>query len=638
MENLLLDILAHVRGSAAAAGGVADPGDTESPAPRALEARELARIIRAHNEGRGGLEAAPFAKKQLLPFYRRVKHEEPDRWRSWNVDEQLEEALVATLRMKPGRTASGVATITVLTKPWPCGGSCLYCPNDVRMPKSYLADEPACQRAERSLFDPYLQVAARLATLEDMGHVTDKVELIVLGGTWDDYPRDYQTWFVCGLFAALNADEAARRDEASRRRAHLSALGLSGEPEAAAAFAAEAQRAVNAGLTSYNDAVRRLYGESPAWRALAAEQRADDEELSALQRANETARRRCVGLVVETRPDAVSAESLTRARRLGCTKIQMGIQSLDGRVLGLNDRASGEDAVACAFELLRLFGFKTHVHAMVNLRGSTPEADMRDYRRLVEDAAFMPDEVKLYPCVLVEGAQLEEHFAGDTDEPARCADGAAGEEAPWRPYPPDTLAQVLAADVVATPPWTRISRMVRDISSGDVVAGNRTTNLREDVEARLKADGAPVREMRLREVRGSEVDPESLTLSVLDYPTTVSREYFLQWVTPEDRLAGFARLSLPDERAVRAHLDELPVGPGEAMIREVHVYGRVAALDAEGQNAQHRGLGRRLVERACDIARDAGYTAVNVISAVGTREYYRRLGFTDAGLYQRKEL
>ena len=583
MEDLLIDILMAIR---AGDGSNANPdgnATTAAGAPHALSADEVGRIVRAHNEGRGTPERPAFAKKQLLPFYQRVKREEPARWRSWGIDEATEAVLVQTLRMKPGRTASGVATVTVLTKPWPCSGACTYCPNDVRMPKSYLADEPACQRAERCWFDPYLQVAARLSTLSAMGHTIDKVELIVLGGTWDDYPATYQTWFVCRLFDALNDDETTRQRTVEELQARHRALGMAETPDEVVAFTRDAQRAVTERELTYNEAVTRLYGDDPAWRAITAEQRADDAELARGQRRNETAAHRCVGLVMETRPDAVSAASLSRLRRLGCTKVQMGIQSLDGAVLEASGRWASRADIARAFELLRLFGFKTHVHIMVNLPGSSPEQDEFEYRELVESPLFSPDEVKLYPCVLVEGARLQR-----TD---------------WHPYSEETLLDVLAADVAATPPYTRISRMIRDIPSDDILAGNKKTNLRETVDARLATAGTPVVEMRHREVRGEAVDASALSLSVIAYPTTVSKEYFLQWTTPEDRLAGFLRLSLPDASCVRARTDKLPVAPGEAMIREVHVYGRVAALQAAGQNAQHLGLGRSLVARACEIAR-----------------------------------
>ena len=627
MEDLLLEILEELRTSRTTGAQPEQPVQDAQPAqpasPQPLDTKRLLQIIRNHNEGHKG-KAHPFAKKQLLPFYLHVKENDRARWESWNIDAALERRLVQTLRMKPRRTASGVATITVLTKPWPCSGMCLYCPNDVRMPKSYLADEPACQRAERNWFDPYLQVAGRLHALTEMGHVTDKVELIVLGGTWSDYPVSYQTWFMRELFCALNDTAEEREESAKKRRAAYREFGMANEPEDAAAFATCEQRRVNAGEITYNQAVQQLYGQDVAWAHATSCQTATLEEVETQHKLNEVARHRCVGLVVETRPDAVVSEELMRLRRFGCTKVQMGIQSTDPRVLSENCRATSVGDIERAFALLRLFGFKTHVHVMVNLYGSTAERDIADYRRLVTQAPYLPDEVKLYPCVLVEGAALAAH----------------AESGAWKPYPEDELVGVLAADVLATPPFTRISRMIRDISSHDIKAGNRKTNLRQMVEARIAAQGAPIAEIRHREIGARNADPAELALQVVFYRTTVTREFFLQWVTPENRIAGFLRLSLPNPESVREREDELPVKPGEAMIREVHVYGRVASLHGQGQNAQHTGLGRKLVERACAIAREEGYAAVNVISAVGTRQYYRNLGFTatESGLYLRKEL
>ena len=168
-----------------------------------LDAKVLLRILNDHNK-RLDANVPHYSKKKLLPFYLRTKERDPQRWQSWNITPELEQQLVHLLQVKPRRSASGVATITVITKPWKCGGACIYCPNDLRMPKSYLSDEPACQRAERNYFDPYLQVTSRLRALNQMGHVTDKIELIVLGGTWSDYPRAYQIWFITELFRALN--------------------------------------------------------------------------------------------------------------------------------------------------------------------------------------------------------------------------------------------------------------------------------------------------------------------------------------------------------------------------------------------------------------------------------------------------
>ena len=617
----------------------------------AVDDDALVKLVHAQAKRTGGDKRA-FAKRRLLPFYQRVKREEPERWEAWGVTPELEEGLLRVLRMKPRRSASGVATITVITKPWPCSSDCRYCPNDVRMPKSYLHDEPACARAEQNCFDPYLQVSTRLTALTQMGHATDKIELIILGGTWSDYPRPYQIWFVKELFRALNdgavsgvaanpmlaepgqdkgavlASTTHVPAEVARRRAWYRACGIASDPQEIAAFAGEAQRAVDAGETGYNQAVRALFGSSDAWSRAAAGQAATMEELACEQRANETARHRVVGLVVETRPDAITPEALALIRMLGATKIQMGVQSTDQRILDLNERHITVGRIGEAFDLLRAFGFKIHAHAMVNLLGSTPESDRCDYERLMTDPAFQPDEIKLYPCALIEGARL-------------CRDFDSGA---WTPYAEDELLGILVDDVLATPAFCRISRMIRDFSTNDIKAGNKKPNLRQLVEARLAAsdaaeDGrAAVREIRYREVGTADIDPDDLHMETVAYKTTNTREHFLQWVTADGRIAGFLRLSLPDAAYVREHAGELPIAAKEAMIREVHVYGMATRVGEEGHAAQHLGLGRRLVERACALAQDAGYRRINVISAVGTREYYRHLGFTDCGLYQQKEL
>ncbi|MDR2108871.1 MAG: GNAT family N-acetyltransferase [Coriobacteriales bacterium] len=688
--------------------------------------KRLAQLILRHNRGRGD-NRHHFAKKRILPFYFKVKETEPERWAAWHVDPELERRLVRLLRVKPRRTASGVATLTVLTKPWPCANDCLYCPSDLRMPKSYLSDEPACQRAERNYFDPYLQVVSRLRALTQMGHATDKVELIILGGSWSDYPEHYQLWFVSELFRALNDGDAA--EEAARtRRQQYRERGCSNQPDALAAHVAPWQQRVDAGELSYNQALARLYHEDGGWRGGAesgddaersnsagrgggsergdsgdgggrggkgerngdagAQKRtqkstsllcsnqavaqlyhedggeqngdagtqkstsllcstADDapatnlNELYRQHRINETARHRVVGLVVETRPDAVNVASLEMLRRLGCTKVQIGVQSLDPAVLKANNRRDKTASVRRAFALLRIFGFKIHAHFMVNLYGSTPEQDRRDFQCFVSEKAYLPDELKLYPCALVAGTRLCEHYA----------DGS------WRPYSEAELVQVLVADTLNTPRFMRISRMIRDISAHDIVAGNRKANLRQLVEAQaaevpgMQAQAADrtqlaqepaasnrIAEIRYREISTSETDLERLQLNVLHYQTSVSGEYFLEWTTPEDRIVAFLRLSLPQSDYLRKHQAELPVRPGEAMIREVHVYGTVAELHGGGENAQHRGLGRQLIEKACAIAREQGYQKLNVISSVGTREYYRSLGFADGGLYQQKLL
>ena len=611
MEKTLHNILGEIR-------------RTNAPlAPDALD-----RIIRARNREVAG-PVRYVAKKKLLPFYQEAKEHRPEHWRTWGVSPAEEALLVRTLQVKPRRTASGVATVTVLTKPWPCSSACLYCPNDVRMPKSYLHDEPACQRAERNWFDPYLQVTARLRTLHQMGHVTDKVELIVLGGTWSDYPEAYQIWYMHELFRALNdmgCETAVERESETRRKQYRDA-GIACERDDLANWAAEAQARVTAGDASYNETVRNLYAcgthvDGNGWVAAAQWQTATFPQLEALQRKNESTEHRCVGLVVETRPDAVTPKRLAMLRRLGCTKLQMGIQSLDERILAANHRGIGVDRMQQAFEFARIFGFKTHAHFMTNLLGATPESDAADYRRMVEHPAFKPDEIKLYPYALVDGTGLVAHWR----------DGS------WRPYTEQELVNLLAEDMLVTPPFTRISRMIRDISAHDIMTGNKKVNLRQLVDLELAKRAQPVQEIRSREIAFGAAANDELSLSEVAYETTNTHEVFLQWVAPGNRIAGFLRLSMPNADYIDAHVTALPIDAGEAMIREVHVYGRVAGLHQGGENAQHRGLGRMLIERACDIARENGYTAINVISAIGTRGYYRKQGFTDNGLYQQRSL
>ena len=618
MEQIILNILSELR------------------VGRNVDDRALLKLIHAQAASEGA-DKCTLAKRRLLPFYQRIRREEPERWRSWGVTPELERRLLDVLRMKPRRSASGVATITVITKPWPCGSDCLYCPNDIRMPKSYLHNEPACERAEQNFFDPYLQVASRLTALSQMGHATDKIELIILGGTWTDYPRAYQLWFVSELFRALNdgvpdgkvpggagGPVTGTSDGMEERRLRYREDGFLEGDAALAAFARDQQTAIDAGTRSYNEAFHALYGEGSTWARAAVWQVATLEEVECQQRINEGARHRVVGLVIETRPDAITAPALTLIRRLGATKVQMGIQSLDQQILDANDRGISVERIAEAFELLRVFGFKIHAHAMANLYGSTPETDKRDYERLVRNRAFQPDEVKLYPCALIEGARLCRRFADGT----------------WRPYTEDELLDVLVSDVVATPAFCRISRMIRDFSSQDIKVGNKKPNLRQLVEERLRAEGISqgVQEIRFREVGTGDVDVSALRMNIVAYETSNTDERFLQWVAPDNRIAGFLRLSFPDAGYVRAHADELPVREGEAMIREVHVYGMAAHLGEDGRAAQHLGLGRKLVARACELAREAGYARINVISAVGTRAYYRGLGFLDNGLYQQKEL
>jgi elongator complex protein 3 len=250
---------------------------------------------------------------------------------------------------------------------------------------------------------------------------------------------------------------------------------------------------------------------------------------------------------------------------------------------------------------------------MPNLLGSSPAADQEDFARLFADPDVCPDELKIYPCFLIDG----------TDLVAEWRRGA------WRPYDDDELVSLVADCIARTPRWCRLTRVIRDISAQDIVAGSKIANLREVAEARLRDSGRRARDIRAREIRGPALAPDDAVLVETAYPAAGGTEVFIEADTEADRLLGFARLWLP---GAPAWLDELR---NAALLRELHVYGALAPLHARtAEHTQHRGLGQRLLQRAADRARTAGFQHLAVISAVGTRPYYERLGFRRTALYQ----
>ncbi len=484
-----------------------------------------------------------------------------------------DDAFLSTIRLKPVRTLSGVTTVTVLTKPYPCPGKCIFCPDDVRMPKSYLPDEPGAMRALEHGFDPYSQVKSRLEALTSVGHPTDKVELLILGGTFSSYRRDYQEWFVQRCFEAMNGlDDSHNPEPAVPGKVGVSVGG-------------------------------------PVSRA---------EGLNETQLFNESTIHRNVGLSVETRPDEVSPDELAWFRHLGVTKVQMGVQSLDDRILELNKRGHSVAEARRATAMLRAGGFKIVLHWMPNLLGATPDSDREDFPHLWE--GFCPDEIKIYPTQLLENAPLYENW----------------QRGEYHPYATEELVTLIADVKPSIPRYCRVNRIIRDIPSQHVVAGNRRTSLRQDVHAELDRRGTHCECIRCREVRGEKVRVEDLRLDDQVYYPDGAEEHFLSFVTPEDRIAGFLRLSLPGPESPATGLTDLQ---GAAIIREVHVYGQSLAVGMEQNGAaQHAGLGTRLLAQADQTARDKGYRRMAVIAAVGTHQYYLERGFKRGELYLVKSI
>ncbi|MBI9046019.1 MAG: tRNA uridine(34) 5-carboxymethylaminomethyl modification radical SAM/GNAT enzyme Elp3 [Anaerolineaceae bacterium] len=466
----------------------------------------------------------------------------------WQPDDKL----LARIRMKPVRTLSGVTIVTVLSKPYFCPGRCVFCPTITDMPKSYLPDEPGAARALQNDFDPYLQIVTRIEALEAVGHPTEKIELLILGGSWDSNPHHYQEWFIKRCFDAMNGE--------------------------------------------------------------------DSETLEAAQKLNETARHRNVGLVIETRPDLIEAEQLAWLRKLGVTKVQLGVQSLDDRILRMNKRGHAVQETLLGVNRLRAAGFKIVVHWMPNLYGATLESDAEDYARLWQQVC--PDELKIYPTQLLEDTELYTYW----------------QQGKYSPYKTDELIKLLADIKPQTPVYCRINRVIRDIPSNHVVEGNKRTSLRQDVQRELAARGEVCSCIRCREVRKQKVDPNDLKIDDFIYQTKYAQEHFLSYVTPDDRLAGYLRLSIPDSSSASLGIefDDLK---SAAIIREIHIYGQSIGVGVDQSGAaQHIGLGKTLIEKSEEIAREAGLEKLAVISAVGTRQYYQSRGFSHGELYQVKNL
>ncbi len=525
------------------------------------QGRRLDRALRSHPMPDGRL----IAKHVLVAAYRALVESG-----AWPEDNEF----LSRIRMKPVRTLSGVTTVTVLTKEFPCPGKCVFCPTENHMPKSYLADEPGAARAFQNKFDPYNQVESRIKEYESVGHPNDKIELLILGGTWSSYPRSYQEWFIRRCFNAMNADSLQEASE----------LQQPTEPDV---------RITNNPL--------------------------DLSDLKLAHSHNETANHRNVGLVIETRPDEINAAELKWLRQLGVTKVQMGAQSLDDRVLSLNLRGHSSADTLKATTLLRAAGFKIVLHWMPNLLGATLDSDRADFIKLWSEG-YAPDEIKIYPTQLLESAELYHYWQrGD-----------------YQPYSMQELVQLIADIKPSIPEYCRVNRIIRDIPSTHVVEGNKRTSLRQDVHIELTKRGQVCHCIRCREVKTHQVDADRLVLRDLVYHPALAEEHFLSFNTPEDRLAGYLRLSLPAAHAPKLDMPELD---GAALIREVHVYGQSLAVGTEKSGAaQHIGLGTRLLQEAEKVSRDRGYQRLAVIAAIGTRLYYENRGFRRGDYYMVKDL
>ncbi len=451
------------------------------------------------------------------------------------------------------RTQSGVAIVAVLTKSYPCPGKCLYCPTEKNMPKSYLSNEPAVMRAISSKFNPYLQVWNRLRSLELNGHKTDKIELIVMGGTFSYLPKNYQKWFIKECFRACNEYPKVYK------------------------------------VRRFIKSIKKL-----------------DYLLLHEQNRNEKAKHRIVGLTLETRPDYIDEDEILNFRKLGCTRVELGVQSIFDDVLKINERGHDVAATIKATRLLKDAGFKINYHIMPGLPGSSLKKDYEMLKKLFSNPDFRPDMLKIYPTIVVKNSALYNFWKKDRYKPLN--------DKQFEKF-------ILQMKNEIIPPYVRISRLVRDVPTTSIVAGPALSNIRQMIAKKSKCQC-----IRCREVGADYKINEKIVLDRINYEASGGKEIFLQYVSPDKgKLFALLRLRISNNTAI---------------IREVHTYGKLTEINKKDKKSpQHIGLGKKLMQKAEQIAKEEfNLDKIVVISGVGVRDYYRKLGYRLNNTYMVKRI
>ena len=441
----------------------------------------------------------------------------------------------------------------------------------MKQPKSYLSSEPGAMRALANKFDPYLQVYNRILALKNIGHNTSKIELIILGGTWSYYPKPYQMWFIKRCFDALNANIKGQIIRKGKE---------------------------------YNKP-------RVVWK-----------DIIKVHKKNENSNYRSVGLSIETRPDFIDINELIRLRKLGVTKIQLGIQTTNIYILKANQREHTVNDIKNGINLIRLAGFKIHIHWMANLYKSNPKKDYESFKKIFDDVSIKPDEIKIYPCSIIKGTKLFSLY----------------KQSEYKPYSEQELLELLIKCKEIVPEYCRISRLVRDIPSYEIVDGLKKTNFRQIIQQEMSKRNLKCNCIRCREIGSCKLKIRNIKFKMFQYKTKVANEYFLNYIdSKSNKILGFLRLSLPLKTFSENHfIKELK---NSAVIREVHVYGPSLQISGSSKTAiQHLGLGKKLITKAEEIAKYNGFNYIAVISAIGTRGYYRKFGYKDGNMYMLKSI
>jgi len=484
-----------------------------------------------------------------------------------------EDFFISLLKKRAIRTLSGIAPVAVLTKPYPCPGECAYCPKKPDVPVSYLPNEPAVMRAIRLKYNPYLQTVFRLRALENNGHQPSKIELIVIGGTWSYLPEKYKYWYILNCFKAANDYQKIKKEiniEKSEKQVQPKKI------------------------------LKYLYSNNLKLEEI-------KNLLKIEQRKNEKAKYNIIGLTLETRPDYLDDKELWQMRDLGCTRVEIGVQAIDDKILKLNKRGHDVKAIAEATKKLKQFGFKVTYHFMPALPGSNPKKDIKMFKELYSDERFQPDQIKFYPTTVVKDSLLYRWWK-------------AGK---YKAYSDKQLEYVIIESKKAVPIYTRIIRLIRDIPGESIEAGNKITNLRQV----MKDKGVVCNCIRCREAKNKLIDEQDLKLNILKYESSGGEEYFISFDSLDKKtLYGFCRLRIDKNSSI-----------SQVIIRELHVYGQLVPVGNK-KKIQHSGLGKRLVAEAEKIAQKNKAKELAIISGVGVRGYYKKLGYKLKNTYMIKNL
>lgn len=506
------------------------------------------------------------------------------------------------LLTKPARSSSGVTVIAIMTRPSRCPhGKCTYCPGGLGspygdVPQSYTGHEPSSMRGKRAGYDAYLQVFNRLEQYLVAGHDPQKIELIIMGGTFTNEDESYQEEFVTEAFRALNDFSEEFFDDGDERLLSLEKFKefflLPGE-------VGDEER-----TRIIQERIREL-------------KRSREATLKEAQRANESARIRCIGLTIETRPDKAEIEDANRLLALGCTRLELGIQTTFDDVLEKLHRGHTVQDSIDAIARLRDLGFKLVFHLMLGLPGMDRERDLEAMHRIFEDEKFRPEMVKIYPCMVLPGTPLAKDY----------------DEGRFTPITTEEATSLIVEIKSFVPRWCRIMRIQRDIPTNVTSGGVDKTNLRQIIKKKMRDEGVLCKCISCREIKERTI--ERAVLNVIAYRSSGGEEYFISIDDPtQDALLGFCRLRFPAQY-LRKEFDVRT-----AIVRELHVYGKATGLGVVGieGSAQHKGYGSQLLHVAERISRENGKRKLLVISGVGVRKYYEKLGYKREGPYMAKEL